>query len=110
MAQIISANYRNRESEYKWLVRDESEHPDKAIACKSVTVDGRVSFVKSSQYEEGFGCKVVASTDSPVHLVDIEQKPLKFDGHVSFIDGGGNIVKEVNSIELREDGSILAAF
>lgn len=37
MAKIISPNYRNRSSQYKWLIRDESEPLEAAKACKRIT-------------------------------------------------------------------------
>ncbi len=60
---VVSANYRNRKSEYKWLVRRYDESIDKAIPCKRVKCSN-VKFEPSNKDEEGFGCHLVAVCES----------------------------------------------
>jgi hypothetical protein len=56
---VVSANYRNRNSNYKWLVRRIDEPIEKAVACEEVYCIG-VTFTNSNAEEKGFGCGVVA--------------------------------------------------
>lgn len=56
---VVSANYRNRNSQYKWLVRRIDEPIDRAVACEDVQCIG-VKFTESNADEKGFGCGVVA--------------------------------------------------
>lgn len=50
--KIISANYRNRDSEKKWLVRDESQTPEEAVEASTVQAKG-VRFCRSGAAEQG---------------------------------------------------------
>ncbi len=61
--KIISANYRDRNSELNWLVRNHDQSPEEAVAFKSVYATG-VEFKQSSAYELGFGCDVVAHCET----------------------------------------------
>ena len=91
---VVTANYRNRKSEYKWLVRRYDESIDKAVACKRVKCSN-VVFQASNKDEEGWGCHVVAvcesvsveypqtPTDLPedfIQLSHLEYEVLAFDG------------------------------
>lgn len=60
---VVSANYRDRNSQYKWLVRRVKEPIEKAVACEIVHCSG-VTFGDSNKDEYGFGCKVVAYCDN----------------------------------------------
>ncbi len=69
MPFIVSANYRDRSSPLKWLVRREDQHMGDARPCNKVYAKG-VKFVKSSEAEEGFGCKKVAVCDEVQYSYD----------------------------------------
>mgnify|MGYP003436407028 CR=1 FL=1 len=56
---VVSANYRDRNSQYKWLVRRIDEPIEKAVACEIVNCSG-VTFGDSNKEESGFGCNIVA--------------------------------------------------
>lgn len=90
---IVSRNYRDRTSPYKWLFRKEGETPEQAVACKAIDCTN-VAFIESSQHEAGFGCRMVARCEK-IAPVDIEPRPnvyravkLKFDGIESFYEAG----------------------
>lgn len=68
---IVSANYRNRKSDYCWLVRKADQPMEEATACSSIRVIG-AQFVPSSAAEEGFGCKTVALCDDVCIIGAIE--------------------------------------
>lgn len=71
--KIISANYRDRESPFRWLVRDEGQPAAEAVPCKSVEAVG-VQFVEtwrkdlpfSLEEESGFNCSVVAVAEDAI--------------------------------------------
>lgn len=114
MTQVISANYRDRTSPYKWLVRDEDQEPEQATACKQVLVAGQVRFERSGK-EMGFGCSVVATTSADVLMVEPEPpegaekfQELKFDSYHDFEDLEGRVVKRVDELNLLQDGKIMA--
>ena len=65
MKYIISANYRNRSSDFPWLVREETQAPEAAKAYKTVTAQ-EVTFERSSKREQGYGCSMVAVAASVV--------------------------------------------
>lgn len=103
---VVSANYRNRKSPYKWLVRKATDPIEKAYACKSVVASG-VEFRPSSQSEEGFGCRRVAHAES-VEVSGVESVEIKFDGRQTFYnESTGKAVTKLARMELGEDGSIL---
>ena len=106
MAQIVSGNYRDRQSPYRWLIREEGEPIETARACKSV-IAKNFRFVKSSAAEEGFGCRVVARCESAVGS-DFEPARIlvEFDGSRSFRDGTGKEIPEGHGLFLHEDGRI----
>lgn len=107
--KIVSANYRDRSSPLRWLVRNNSESAKKAVAVKSVIATG-VTFGNSSAYESGFGCAVVAMCKSAV-AADLPTehmgRPLKFRGYY-FVDENGKEVPACETLFLDEDGSMYA--
>lgn len=108
MTKIISANYRDRSSAYRWLVRDETDDPESAVACKSVSVDGPVQFIRSGQHERGFGCARVAETTGTVIMRDIDPGSavrLRFDGY-NFRTPEEKILDSLQRLELHSDGSL----
>lgn len=107
---IISANYRDRSSAYKWLVRRSDQSPQEAKAFKSVRAKG-VIFCPSTAYESGFGCSVVAFADEVVTEGPEHTITLKFtgpDGGNNFVDGDGKVHEEVAELYLGEHGEITA--
>ena len=108
---IVSANYLDRTSPNRWLIRDETEHHSQARVVKSVVATG-VTFVLSDQIETGFGCGVVAKckTAEEWHGQEPAEKTtsLRFDGFYTFYDSTIRAVKSCKRLELGEDGSIMA--
>lgn len=107
--KIISANYRNRNSAYKWLIREEGQSPEEARACKRVTATN-VKFQRSDDYEAGFGCKVVAVADEAEgHDYEVTRNEqgsaLRFNG-VHFEDHKGNAIQALEDLTLNDDGTI----
>jgi len=108
MAKIISRNYRDRSSEFKWLVRDESEEPSQARAFKSVQAKG-VRFQASGKFEQGFGCNMVAIADE-VNAHDPEpiKERIHFTGARFSRDITGATVERASALDLHPDGSMFA--
>jgi hypothetical protein len=112
MSFVVSANYRNRGSEYRWLVRGSDEPIDKAIACKRVEMQD-VKFQKSSEEEVGFGCNIVAVCDTVEVFEKEEPKPeptpvrLLF-GWNTFFNPENRAVTRAKSVTLGDDGSVMA--
>ncbi|MBP6869248.1 MAG: hypothetical protein KBC16_04060 [Candidatus Pacebacteria bacterium] len=107
--KIVSANYQDRSSPLRWLIRDDSENPKRAVAVKSVIATG-VTFGNSSAYESGFGCAVVAMCKSAVAAelpTEHKGRPLKFAGY-RFVDENGAEVPACDTLFLAEDGSMYA--
>lgn len=61
--KIVSANYFDRDSALRWLVRDASQRPSERNAVSAVVATG-VAFCPSSDYEQGFGCAVIAQCET----------------------------------------------
>lgn len=104
MAQIVSANYRNRQSPYRWLIRDEDEPLEKARACKSL-VATNFTFQQSSPEEDGFGCRVVARCETAVGSDFERRAKVRFDGR-KFVDEDGSVVEQGSELILDEEGGI----
>lgn len=105
--KIVSANYRDRQSPFKWLIRDEDEPIEAAKACKSVEASG-IEFVNSSAGEQGFGCKTVARCEMATGI-DFEQVEGKLEFNSfggTFWDEDGNMVTELAKLRLTEEGEI----
>lgn len=116
---VISANYRDRASPYKWLIRRSGEEPGAARACTDI--DARyVRFEESSYAEYGWGCEVVAIAESAVgrgyaDLQDpvppAEVAPdfvrLKFNGLV-FATPSREVVAACERLRLTSAGDVLA--
>lgn len=116
MAKIISANYRDRSRKYKWLVRDENQEPEQAIACLGVKAQG-VTFT-TSRKEQGFGCSYVAKAEA-AELIGIEGQVSDSDtiqknavrlnfSTISGFSHDGKQVKKVSSLDLTDQGEMLA--
>ncbi len=120
-AYIISANYRDRNSEYKWLVRREEQDLEEAIELKTVTATG-VVFQSSNQRESGYGCGRVARAtnvdywyegnggdyeeDRSPEITD-EHVNLHFDGY-SFKTEAGQFRNVLEELVLLPDGKMKA--
>lgn len=65
-----------------------------------------VTFSRSSDYETGFGCKIVALAEE-VEEVEVAPVPLRFD-HDKFLDNRGTALETVDELLLGDDGSIQA--
>ena len=105
---IVSANYRDRDSKYKWLVREEGQKPQEAIAVLAVICVG-VAFCPATDWETGFGCSTIALCDDVSYKAeDVEpvEVDLKFSGH-SFYNGK-NVVETVAELTLGSDGKMKA--
>lgn len=109
MSYVVSANYRDRSSVFRWLVRKADEPIEKAIACKRVKASG-VQFRPSNKSEQGFGCARVAFAES-VEIIDQEKKTIEviFDGLFDFIGkvtGTRLTDRTFKALELTENGQI----
>lgn len=78
MAKIISANYRDRGSKYKWLIRESQQDPTEALECREVRAS-QVRFLRSSGIEEGFGCAIVAEAFGDIQEIGIEPAKESFE-------------------------------
>lgn len=115
MKKVISANYRDRSSPFKWLVRDYDQHPDSAIECKRVFAD-EVRFETSNEIEQGFGCAIVAISEQIVvegikgqELMGTPpaESSIYFDGHWFCPIATHQVTHEVGRLELYENGKML---
>lgn len=107
MAFIVSANYRDRKSPFRWLIRGENEPVLAARAFKSVRATG-VVFGPSNEAEQGFGCTVVAICQTAEgKYPEQQQVRLRFD-FVSFVDPNDDVVEKCDVLELGKDGSMVA--
>lgn len=57
--KVVTANYRDRKSKLKWLVRDEDQPIHLAVPFNAIMATG-VEFKPSNEDEEGFGCTMIA--------------------------------------------------
>jgi hypothetical protein len=118
MSFVVSANYRDRSSKYKWLVRREEDPIEKVVAFKEVRAEG-VIFKPSSKLEEGFGCKLVAYCErvnlgggERAHEFEMSQmgmsvEKLEFDGSqiCKLIP-----IEKLQSLDLCNDGTMYGKF
>jgi hypothetical protein len=112
--KIVSGNYNNnnRKSAEKWLLRDAKLPPIAAEPCAAVIATG-VVFCSSTQYEEGFGCRIVAFCETAVSSESLEVQDMtggkrlhfRFDG---FYDEDENMVESCGRLILNTDGSMFA--
>lgn len=94
MSFTVSANYRDRSSAYKWLVRRTEDPIEKAVACQEVRARG-VVFGPSNASEEGFGCKQVAVCES----VSVDGTEVPTDLPTDWISGAINRIA-FNGLEM----------
>lgn len=110
MKYVISANYRDRNSVNKWLVRRSSQHPDEAVERSTVHAKG-VIFCPSTEFETGFGCTVVAYAEevmdegsAPENAIDLRFTGM-LDGN-NFVDASGKVHEQLAELHLGADGKI----
>lgn len=104
---VISANYRDRNSPNKWLVRLATEHPDNAVERATVHAKG-VIFCPSSDFETGFGCTVVAYADEIVEEGSAPENSIKLRFEKpDFVDDNNKVYEELAEMHLAADGSIM---
>lgn len=86
---VVSANYRDRNSPYRWIVRKIGDSIALGIAVKRVICPNPVAFINSraegSEGETGFGCKLLARTSGVV--VDGVLPPSESSWHPSYKAG-----------------------
>lgn len=110
MSFVVSANYRNRDSENRWLFRKEDEELELATEVKWLTMSN-VTF-RVSQEEAGFGCARVAKTEAVSvgprsNLIQGGYRRISFNGYdFTFKNSVGTtlIVDSVQTMYLGKDG------
>lgn len=114
MAFIVSRNYLDRASEYKWLIRREDQPISQARACRRVVCE-KIEFKMSSEDETGFGCNVVARCENAIGIGfegDSDVKGLVFD-YDRFLyfdeeEDGWTCADYVGCLELTPENNVLA--
>lgn len=114
---IITANYRDRYSPYKWLIREADKPIETARACKRIEAEG-VEFQPSDVEEARQGCTAIACVKAgQVQGFDFEDelKPINVDSsYVNLqFDGGsfrcnGRRVNNCQRLVLQDTGSMMA--
>jgi hypothetical protein len=106
--KIVSANYHDRNSDHRWLIRDADQDPEQAVAVKSVIATD-VAFCQSTSYEAGFGCSIVAQCQTAEEAENPEQigERLRFDFD-AFYTKDRVRVPTCHQLLLKEDGSMWA--
>lgn len=105
---IVSANYRDRSSPYRWLMRRKNESPSAAKAFKEIRAT-EVKFVESDALERGFGCMTVAQCETAEGIgPEGKETFLEFRGYRFFEAETGKEVQGVSSLELRPNGSMVS--
>lgn len=118
---VLSANYKNRASDIKWLARPEDQHPstEGALIPTKAMIGENVLFTTSSQYESGFGCGLVAKAESysafPKIDVPVGAEKLFFNGSWFVRDAdrfkGGSYsdrVRGADRVYFAADGGVYA--
>jgi len=116
--KIVCPNYQDPQSDYRWLVRDEQDPPEKALAYKRVEATV-VRFITSGYGEIGFGSSIVARCLTaegfdPEIKVRPKKSVLEFTGTCFQKKGTGGKVNEASTVnscdalELSPHGTIIA--
>ena len=110
---IISANYRDRKSPNRWLIRHATQEINQAQAVPSLTAQ-KVAFVEShGLQEEGFDCWIVGQAESAEVATDesnqirTSETKLRFERD-HFETQKGKRVDSCTSVRLTPDGSVYA--
>lgn len=107
---IVSANYRDRSSKYKYLVRESGQRPEAAIAVLAIVCIG-VRFCPSSDFESGFGCNTIAECqDVEYKASDVEPQvdefEVKFAGRDFTNRDTGDVVDTLDELVLSPSGKM----
>lgn len=106
MSYVVTPNYRNRDSEYKWLIREEGQPLESARACRRVEAHN-AKFADSKE-ESGFGCSVVAIAEKAIgYGFEDEETRLTFNGR-QFVTQGNRPIYSAGELYLSDDGGITA--
>lgn len=110
---VLSANYLDRNSPNKWLLRESSQKAKEATEWLAVIATD-VIFRQSTQYEQGFGCSRVAyckGIQSKIGTGTIELPKnavrLKF-GTLHFIGPNDNVVESCKQLFCNHKGEVYA--
>ena len=118
---VVAANFLDRKSPFKWLVRKSDEPLSSYVRCKAV-VARNVTFIDSPAGEQGFGCATVAFCDEvmvsdvdPTQQFESSEIPVPEDqlrklhfGGVSFYDDECYYqVDTLKTLKLTERGGML---
>lgn len=113
MGKIVSANYLDRNSEYKWMVRDEDDS-NKLEFLKELNVCD-VEFQPAGKVEVAHGCGTIAyttykmkSTASKIVTNITNLLRLRFQNNEFVREDNGQVVRECKLLSLRSDGSMYA--
>ena len=98
---IVSRNFRDGAST-RYLVRKEGQKPEQSIGVDNIEL-ADVTFGRSTDAEEGFGCRVVAKGKG-LYPYPKERK-LVFDGgyHFHLDTKEGQVVEKVSVLKLGEE-------
>lgn len=117
MKHIISANYLDRNSPYRWLVRREDQTPKQAVACKAVkAVNVQFVYTDYNSPESALGCVRVAVTSETPVIEGVQPPPaptvrLSFSGGSFIVNDGEKRGQEITSakeLNLAADGGMHA--
>jgi hypothetical protein len=105
---VISANYFDRDSAFRWLVRRAGDSTGKTVAVRSVAAKG-VRFAGSDIDERGFGCMVVAMAEECEFLgiEDVADGRRIVFATDRFVDHDSGVsVAKCERLRLNSDGKI----
>ena len=108
--KVVTANYNDRQSKNKWLVRNQRQKPQNAVGYPTVKATN-VIFKRSSAVEVGFGCTMIASCETTQTDTNNFRRRgknivrLRFRGFW-FEDLNGNRVEKLKTLYLNKDGSM----
>ena len=110
---IVSGNYLERDSRFRWLIRKSEELSDHAVACRAIALTN-VSMRPSNEIEYGFGCQVVAAAELATPAIATLSRPndatrLFFKETFSspgFRDGNDVLIHSFDRMWLLSDGSV----
>lgn len=112
-SHIVSANYRDRSSANRWLLRKWGQPPEKATAHQAIVASG-VVFCPSTAFESGFGCSTVAYCEHAAGFDESQALPegavrLRFVGDSFYVNGDGSRhVEKCAQLILMSDGAMYA--
>jgi hypothetical protein len=111
--KVVSANYKDRTSSRRWLIRDENQPIDAAKAFKMVKATN-VTFEPSNADERGFGCARVAfcetaeGFDKSQGFNKEELTEIVFGGYDFYESKTDKVVEKVAELYLAPNGKMYA--